>query len=659
MTGICCTNHRAYTCFSFFRSATMPPTPFLMPFKAVRLLVFALFSLFLLTSGPVWAGQSIIQPKQVKLLAQLAQHPVWLKLLHFNAGQSEVLSNDFFLSPEGRHNPEAELRATIDAYSKPWPADNGDAHARCRFPARYLWLSSQIPLPDYTPQPSQCINLSKWSLPEQVKSISVFLVSGYLGNPASVFGHSLLKFNTDSRDDQGGLFDLTVNYGALVPKDESALRYIVNGIAGGYQAGFSDRYFYTQDLVYSRKEFRDIWDYELHLSDEQKKFLILHLWEILGKKFIYYFFDENCSFRLAELLELILEEPLLENSRFWYAPVETFHRLEEIDRFRKASGKSGLIQSVRFIPSAQRILYHRFGLLEAEEKKAVQDVIQEGTGGTNSLEESLMQVNEKRQPEVLDTLLAYANYRLVAEAPALDQEIRQDKKRLLLARLRLPPRTDPLDAVPERKSPAKGNPPLLTGLGIGYTPARNTYLRLHWSPFTQESVGRNSLGGDELTVLDTIVGIGEDEFFVDRFDLIRIRKLKTDHLFTDGKNAWSWQLRTGMESVEEGTASKQDFFFSFGAGQARKIGDSITAYALLDASAHTHQSHLRLYPHIGILTEFGQTRSRIYAGGSLDYEGDLEAVYGVELQHSLSAHSALSVDATNEEKISVELKWYW
>ncbi|MCI5165850.1 MAG: DUF4105 domain-containing protein [Candidatus Electrothrix sp. GM3_4] len=464
----------------------------------------------------------------------------------------------------------------------------------------------------------------------------------------------------------GGVFDLTVNYGALVPEDESALRYIVNGIAGGYQAGFSDRYFYTQDLVYSRTEFRDIWDYQLLLSDEQKKILIFHLWEILGKKFTYYFLDKNCSFRLAELLELVLEEPLLENSRIWYAPVETFHRLEEIDRLREKSGKSGLIQSVRFIPSAQRTLYHRFRLLEAEEKKAAQTiitVIQDGTGGTNFLEKYLMQINDKGQSEVLDTLLAYVNYKLVAEAPALDQEIRQDKKRLLLARLRLPPRTDPLDAVPERTSPAKENPPLLTGLGIGYTPARNTYLRLHWSPFSQESVGQNSLGGDELTVLDTVAGIGLSEgekgFFIDRFDLLRIRKLKTDHLFTDGKNAWSWQLRTGMESVEEGTASKQDFFFSFGAGQARKIVDSITAYALLDASAHTDKSHLRLYPHIGILTEFGQTRSRIYAGSSLDYEGNIEAVYGIELQHSLSAHSALSVDATHEEKISVELKWYW
>ncbi len=639
MTGICSIHRRAYTSFLCF-------------------LLSSIFSLWFFVPQSGWAARCNIPPAQAE---QLARHPIWLKLLHFEDNHSEVLSNDFFLSAEGRQDSEAELLATLDAYSEPWPADNGDAHARCRFPARYLWLSSQIPLPDYTSQPSQCINLSKWSLPEQVQSISLFLVSGYLGNPASVFGHSLLKLNTDSVDDQTGMFDLTVNYGALVPENESALRYIIYGIAGGYQAGFSDRYFYTQDLMYSRTEFRDIWNYELLLSDEQQRLLIFHLWEILGKKFTYYFFDKNCSFRLAELLELILEEPLLEHAAVWYAPVETFHRLEEIDRRREKSGKRGLIQSVRFIPSAERTLSYRFGQLEEDERKAVRDTVRAMMHeGTDSLQKSLIQVDAERQPMVLDTLLAYFNYRLVEDSPSPDEKIQQEKKNLLLARLRLPSRTTPLEKTPERKSPAKGNPPLLTGLGIGYSQTQNIYLRLHLAPFSQESVGRNSLEGDELTVLDTVAGIGKEGFFVDRFDLLRIKKFKTDYVLTDEKSPWSWQVRTGMESVDKDGASEQDFFFLFGAGRARKFGNNTIAYALLDVSSHTEQPHARLSPHIGLLTEFAQAkaRARIYAGASLSYQENPEAIYGIEIQHDISAHSALSIDTT-KDKISVELKWYW
>ncbi|WP_417911673.1 DUF4105 domain-containing protein, partial [Candidatus Electronema sp. TJ] len=478
-------------------------------------------------------------------IAQLARHPVWLKLLHFDRSgrQSEVLSPDFFLAPDGRDNPEAELRATIAAYAAPWP-ENGDSDARCRFPARYFWLSQQAQLPDYSLRNPQCSNFSRWSLPDKVRSLSLFLVSGYLGNPASVFGHSLLKLNTGAADDQAGLFDLTVNYGALVPKDEPVALYILRGLGGGYQAGFSDRYFYTQDLVYSRTEFRDIWDYELLLTDAQRTLLVLHLWEVLGKKFAYYFLDQNCAYRLAELLELVIDEPLLERAAFWYAPVETFHRLEDLDRQRKAAGQPGLIKTVRFIPSAQRRMRHQFSLLRPAERTAAQAVIQQGP---DALRGSLAGLEPERQAEVADALLAYANYRLTAEQPAPSAASKAMKDRLLPARFLLPPSSAPLAEPPVLPSPAAGSKPMLTSLGPAYAAWQKAHLRLRWSPFIQESLGRNSLDGDELAVLDTAVGLGgkEDTLFLDQFDLIRIRKIKTSFGEAADESPWSWQLRGG------------------------------------------------------------------------------------------------------------------
>jgi hypothetical protein len=142
----------------------------------------------------------------------LANHPTWLKLLHYerDANHSEVLTDNFFLSPNGRNDPNAELTATIKAYFDPW-GENTDEHARCRFPARYFWLSQQMPLPDYNLREAKCRHLEEWALFDNVQSVSLLLVSGYFGNPASTFGHGLLKLNTDSIDDQSGLFDLTLN----------------------------------------------------------------------------------------------------------------------------------------------------------------------------------------------------------------------------------------------------------------------------------------------------------------------------------------------------------------------------------------------------------------------------------------------------------------
>ncbi|WP_420208565.1 DUF4105 domain-containing protein [Candidatus Electronema sp. JC] len=590
--------------------------------------------------------------------APLARHPTWLKLLHFDreSGQSEILSPDFFLASDGRQNAEAELRATLAAYAAPWPED-GNSHARCRFPARYFWLNQQLHLPDYQPVPAQCRALARWSLPEKTQSFSLFLVSGYLGNPASVFGHSLLKLNTKAQDDQAGLFDLTVNYGALVPEDEPVALYILRGLGGGYQAGFSDRYFYTQDLVYSRTEFRDIWDYELLLTDAQRTLLVLHLWEVLGKKFAYYFLDKNCAFRLAELLELVFDEPLLERAKFWYAPVETLHRLEDLDRQRRAAGQPGLIKSVRFIPSAQRRMRHQFSLLRPEEQAAARAVIRQGP---DSLQEHLAELKPERQAEVADSLLAYANYRLTAEQPEPSAAAKAMKNRLLPARFLLPPSSGPLAEPPALPSPAAGDKPMLVSLGAAYDARQQAQLRLRWAPFIQESLGRNSLAGDELAVLDTSVSLGgkEDALFLEQLDLIRIRKIKTNFMAEDGENPWSWQLRGGVAEDE----GRYDALLQFGIGWAWQISPQLTAYAMTDAAAHSVEPYLRLRPQLGLLAGNGGIKGRLLAGlATVNYEGDAQPFLSAELQAGLSAQTALCISVEQAERtaLTAELKWFW
>ncbi len=580
----------------------------------------------------------------VPSLARSSQDPTWLRLLQYEQGESAVLSEDFFLSPTGRHDPEAELYATLAAYTAPWPEDPNN-HARCRFPARYFWLFQELP-------PSQCQNFNQWALLDTVHSISLLLVSGYLGNPASVFGHALLKLNTQTEEDRTGLFDLTINYGALVPEKEPTLLYIVRGLGGGYQAGFSDRYFYTQDLVYARTEFRDIWKYELILSDAQRSLLILHLWEILGKKFTYYFLDKNCAYRLAALLELVYEDSFLHQARFWYAPVEIFHRLEELD----AKGYPGYIRSVHFMPSEQRSLEHQVHLLTAEEKKMLPALIQQGRFDS----EELNTLEPERQVAVLESLLAHSRYRLVAEAPQPRPESLAAKDHFLLTRLRLPPRTDIPPAPPPLDSPAQGNRPMMTALGWGYSSEQGSYTRLAWSLFSQEGLGQNSLEGDELAVLDLTLGLGgkEQALFLEQFDLIRIRKLTRPTLALLGESSWSWQVRTGLQSY----GKQQDMFFTYGLGRTWTLSPHFSLYAMLDAAAHTRQPHGRLRPHVALLAGSGAVRTRLYAGlENLDYTGKSAAIWGIEMQWQLSRHQALFFSIKEEDSIqaTAALKWFW
>ncbi|MBU2541143.1 MAG: DUF4105 domain-containing protein [Candidatus Omnitrophica bacterium] len=592
----------------------------------------------------------------------LASHPIWLKLLHYgrNGRQSVVLTDSFFLSPNGRSDPEAELIATINAYFTLW-GENPNEHARCRFPARYYWLSHQLPLPNYNLRETHCQKLEKWALFDSVNSISVLLVSGYLGNPASTFGHAFLKFNTDSIDDQVGLFDLTLNYGAVVPENENTLLYVARGLFGGYKAGFSDKYFYTQDLVYSRTEFRDIWDYKLALTDYQRTLLILHIWEIAGNKFKYYFLDKNCVYRLAELLELVIEEDLLSNGRFWYLPVELFYHLKDVDKARRKSFGANLIQSVRFIPSTQRVLYHQLKLLTPDELKVFNAIIQ---AGGHSISSHLAKFTSDRQIIILDSLLAYQQYRLIAEEPNPSSERRKFKDQILLVRLQLPACSKPSLEIKELLSPADSTRPMEFGVSVASEDSGRPFLRLNWAPFKQEKVGKSSLEGNELVVFDLAVGFFGDEHkvFLDKLDLLRILNLNTLPVSVVDESQWSWQLRIGSNRIKDNEKYSYDGVVSFGLGRAKKWNEAITSCGMVDFAAHTISPLVRLRPHLGLKFDLREMQTWLYFGAeSVNYDAEFREAWGGKLQYQLNDRYAVHVELSNENatRVSFGVSSYW
>ena len=587
---------------------------------------------------------------QVAASLDLAHHPTWLKLLHYEGRlpQSVVLTDDFFLSPEGRSNPQAELHATLEAYFLPWQQDT-DEHPRCRFPARYYWLSRQLPLPGYVLNEPQCRRLSDWALLDRVKSVSLLLVSGYLGNPASTFGHALLKLNTDSSDDDYGLFDLTLNYGALIPENENALRYVVRGLLGGYEAGFSDRYFYTQDLVYSHTEFRDIWDYRLDLSNHQRTLLILHIWEIIGRKFVYYFLTRNCALRLAELVDLVVDDLIIEGTRLWYLPVQLFHRLNAIDASRQHSGNGNLVEAVRFIPSSKRTLAHRMQLLTKQEIKAMNAILRDGP---SSLDTRLKGFSNERKTVILDSLLAFYKYRFMSRKPTDESALQHLKRKALLARLQLPAQPRLTPEIPVLPSPADGSHPMAFGVGVASgTVHADPFLRLTWSLFKLERVGRNSMGGGELVLLDVAAGLLESqrEIFLDQLDLIRVSSLNTLPVPLAGENPLSWQLRVGAVRVENRRKPVYDSAASFGIGYAKSWQPRIIGYAMADLAVHTLSPHVRLRPHLGLSSHLAGLRTWAYVGTeSVGYRGDFRTVWGGKLEVSLTKRFALHAEFSNE-----------
>lgn len=55
---------------------------------------------------------------------------------------------------------------------------------------------------------------------------------------------------------------------------------------------------------YHRLENCDLWEHRLNLTPQETERMAEHVWELQQIRFDYFFFDENCSFRLLELLEI-------------------------------------------------------------------------------------------------------------------------------------------------------------------------------------------------------------------------------------------------------------------------------------------------------------------------------------------------------------------
>lgn len=180
-------------------------------------------------------------------IATLSKEPRWSALLHYKASlwggkKSIVRSSDFFLSPNGVSHPDEELKATLVAMAGP-VTDDPNLHAQCRFPARALWLKRVAPVMASQWPKVECPNYRTFSYSGDIESISLVFATGYLSNPASYFGHPLIKFNLSRAKIPTSLLDVSVNYGALTPDNENPFVYMARGLFGGYKATFSHRHF--------------------------------------------------------------------------------------------------------------------------------------------------------------------------------------------------------------------------------------------------------------------------------------------------------------------------------------------------------------------------------------------------------------------------------
>lgn len=260
--------------------------------------------------------------------AGLYVHREWLALGHYERRSRGALvslagGNHFFLAPDGREDPRAELRATLVALFDPDRIVKDGEHPRCAFPARLRWLARELEIDlDELPAVS-CDRYEQWRAGLGATGITMVFPEAYMNNPASMFGHTLLRVDGAGDGEERDLLAYAINFAAEAGGD-GGIAFAFKGIFGGYDGFFSVLPYYEKLKQYGDWENRDIWEYPLALTATEIDVLLEHVWELRGIPFQYFFFDDNCSYQLLALLEIARPElRLLRQFPAWAIPIDT------------------------------------------------------------------------------------------------------------------------------------------------------------------------------------------------------------------------------------------------------------------------------------------------------------------------------------------------
>ena len=292
---------------------------------------------------------------------ELYKNKEWLSLVHykkniFNKYKSIVYGDNFFISKNGKTDPQSELIETIVNLFKINTKE--EENILCKFPARVDFLKKHLKIQDDELIKINCIEYNKFFNEVKPESLSIIFPTAYINNPASMFGHTLIRINKiNSNNYNSQLNSIGVNYGANTGQEISGISFAFKGVFGLYNGFFSATPYYKMVNNYNNLESRDIWEYQLNYNKQEAEYYTKHMWELLHSESKYYFFKKNCSYYILESLNILRPELDLTNNFYFYtAPVDTIKILINNKIITEKKYRAGLQKQIKNISKEMNYL---------------------------------------------------------------------------------------------------------------------------------------------------------------------------------------------------------------------------------------------------------------------------------------------------------------
>ncbi|WP_070411071.1 DUF4105 domain-containing protein [Pseudomonas lundensis] len=608
--------------------------------------------LALCACAPLYAAPHIDNQR----VQQLANDPFWISLGHYEArtlgGWRSYVSDDkFFIAPDGAQHPDAELRATVEAlYS---PLSLGDKHPQCVYPARTRWLKAQLNLNDLPPAP--CAEFTQWFKDVAPHSTVMIFPAAYLNSPSSMFGHTLLRIDqADVQSNKTALLSYAINFGAYIEGSDNSILYAWKGLAGGYPGLFALVPYQEKLSEYRSLENRDLWEYRLNLTPEETQRMVEHVWELKQIQFDYFFFDENCSYRLLELLQ-VARPGLQLTTQFPLTAIPT-------DTV-KAVKEAGLVESIEYRPSRERELLDRAKALDPEEQQWVLQV--------SANQKQLQNPDFKALPGARQALIIDAAYRLERyRANGLERDTDRSQRSFELLRA-INQNPAPQLHVEKPELPENGHQSRTWQVGVGSRDdkAFGEYgLRMAYHDLNDNAPGFPL--GAQIEILQLKLRQYEGNHWqIQQLDLANIRSLTPRN---DLLKPWSWQVGGGLERVlgKHGDETLVSHV-NGGAGGTWQLADEVLGFALGTVRVeHNNDFAAFVSPaagfNTGVLWRNPIGNLSLEAKGDYFTNGEIRRTLSLNQQWELSRNLGLRLTAQREfshltspvNEVMLQVKWY-
>jgi hypothetical protein len=504
--------------------------------------------------------------------ARLADKPTWASLLHVADGKANIQSNDFLLS-RASFSLRQELIATIRFLYGENPANV------CRFPARYLWLRSEIRAPALPIE--SCTELTEFKQRAPADEITVVFASENLAQPSSMMGHILLKLS--GKNDKNNQVNHAVSFitdagGINLPK-----LFFDSMVIG--KAGFFTLAPYEEKLgLYLRDEQRSIWEVELKLSAAQRELIQAHLIELKQTKLTYFFQKYNCA-TVVDFILSVGADKQLPTTGFWLTPKDVVKRTQDL----------GLIKESRIIPPNRWLIRAISEQLSATEREAIKQRVDQFEALPSSTQ------NESEDFIRLQLAKSYHAYRLetkqiagaraqtyAAELSRLSEEKFGDK------RLEATSFKNPIDTPQDSQAE----------FGVMHRD-NSSYIRIGLTPASHrlEDDNRQYFGETELMLFDISIlkNIATQHAKLDRFSIYGAKSLIPRD---DMSGGISGAIRIGLEQQRDANFHMSRTIYLGGSiGITKRVGSDVDLFALAGLGVSQRSGQLNFYaqPELGMI----------------------------------------------------------